>query len=1138
MIITDTKGDWRFTGFYGFPERGRRRESWNLLRRLAVINSLPWVIAGDFNDLLDPGDKRGRVDHPNWLFSGFRSAIMDCGLSDIPLTGHQYTWSRGLGTAHSVEERLDPGMATSAWKLLYPDAILMPLSVPISDHAPLLLRCKEKLTVVSESISIWAAHLTRHDRLAKSRLQIQIANIQGHTDLQSIKKLKHARQALANILLKEETHWRQRAKQHWLQEGDCNTKFFHTMASARRKKNSIVRLQRDDGSWTENVDDIKLVARSYFENLFDESNAVTDFHHVLDRLSPGIDEAMNEELTKPFTLDEFKAAVFQMHPDKSPGPDGFNPNFYQNCWDVVGVEVFHSCCTWLENESFPPGLNHTMVSLIPKVDVPSNMKELRPIALCNVIYKILSKVLCNRLKKVLPGLIDRSQSAFVEGRLIQDNILIAFEAIHSMKKKTRGKHGFFALKIDISKAYDRVDWNYLDAILSRFGFCAKWRAWMKMCVGTVSYDILVNGDPVGPIIPGRGLRQGDPLSPYLFIFRASEMECSVLKSVLGAYESASGQAINFQKSGVFFSSNVDAGTRDTISHSLGVYSPLNTGRYLGLPSLIGRKKKEIFQYLRDRLWNRIQGWNGKKLSKAGKKILIKGVAQAIPSFCMSIFSLPIGLMDELERMMNSFWWGNKGGVGKGINWLKWERLCVDKKLGGLGFRSLQLLNIAMLGKTRWRLIDEPEALVCKVLKAKYFPRGDFLTAKVGHNPSYAWRSICSAQDIVRRGVRWRIEDGSRVRVFEDPWLRKDDSFFVASPCPPDCAGIKVKELINFDSGTWNRELLHELVEGQWASLWKLKVPPKVRNFLWRAGRNNLPTKDKLFSRGITVGGECVLCRTGFENLWHLFFQCPFADECWRISNLQPLIEAVVDSCKSFSEAHFKIMGGSVEETTARICMTLWQIWKDRNTVVWKNATLSPANSILQAAHARAEWLLAWSRRPQRNSQPEAATICKGWHPLPLGNVKCDVDAAFFKDDYSMGIWLVLRDHEGAYILGKSVKMLGLRSVEEGELIGIKEALSWLKDLGYTCGWIDSDSKRACDAVSSGERNITELGVIVALCRADLLLSPDIRLRHIRRNQNTIAHCLAKAARDITTQHVWNEPPTFVVGHLHVPCSCD
>ncbi|XP_057785551.1 uncharacterized protein LOC131003090, partial [Salvia miltiorrhiza] len=142
MIITDTKGDWRFTGFYGFPKRGRRRESWNLLRRLSAINSLPWAIAGDFNDLLDPGDKRGRVDHPNWLFSGFRSAIMDCGLSDIPLTGHQYTWSRGLGTAHSVEERLDRGMATSAWKLLYPDATLMPLSVPISDHVPLLLWCK------------------------------------------------------------------------------------------------------------------------------------------------------------------------------------------------------------------------------------------------------------------------------------------------------------------------------------------------------------------------------------------------------------------------------------------------------------------------------------------------------------------------------------------------------------------------------------------------------------------------------------------------------------------------------------------------------------------------------------------------------------------------------------------------------------------------------------------------------------------------------------------------------------------------------------------------------------------------------------------------------------------------------------
>lgn len=153
----------------------------------------------------------------------------------------------------------------------------------------------------------------------------------------------------------------------------------------------------------------------------------------------------------------------------------------------------------------PNGLNETIIVLIPNVERPSNMTELRPISLCNVLYKIVSKMLCNRLKKVLPSLIGPVQSAFVEGRVIRDNILIAFEAIHSTKRKTRDKKGDISLKVDISKAYYRMNWAYLDAVLARLGFCDKWRKWMCMCVRTVKYNVLMNGDLFGPIIPGRGL---------------------------------------------------------------------------------------------------------------------------------------------------------------------------------------------------------------------------------------------------------------------------------------------------------------------------------------------------------------------------------------------------------------------------------------------------------------------------------------------------------------------------------------------------------------------------------------------------------------------------------------------------------
>lgn len=167
-----------------------------------------------------------------------------------------------------------------------------------------------------------------------------------------------------------------------------------------------------------------------------------------------------------------------MHKDKSPGPDGFNPGFYKKNWDVVGPDIVAACIYWLDTASFPADLNNTTVVLIPKCDSPKSVRDLRPISLCNVIYKIISKVLCNRLRRVLPELVDESQSAFVSGRLIQDNVLIAFETIHSMKNRRRGKRGHVALKIDISKAYDRVDWRFLDSILRRMGFHEKWVQWM------------------------------------------------------------------------------------------------------------------------------------------------------------------------------------------------------------------------------------------------------------------------------------------------------------------------------------------------------------------------------------------------------------------------------------------------------------------------------------------------------------------------------------------------------------------------------------------------------------------------------------------------------------------------------------
>lgn len=210
----------------------------------------------------------------------------------------------------------------------------------------------------------------------------------------------------------------------------------------------------------------------------------------------------------------------QMHKDKAPGPDGFNPIFYKKFWGWIGPDIIQAGIQWLDTGSFLDKLNNMNVVLIPKCEQPQSVRDLRPISLCNLVYKIISKVLCNRLKRVLPSLIDESQLAFQSGRSIQDNAIIAFESLHGIKNKRWGKVGEVAVKIDISKAYDRVNWRYLEGVLRRMAFSEKWINWMKIYVQTVSYMFLVNDSKVGPISQSRGLRQGDPLSPYLIILYA------------------------------------------------------------------------------------------------------------------------------------------------------------------------------------------------------------------------------------------------------------------------------------------------------------------------------------------------------------------------------------------------------------------------------------------------------------------------------------------------------------------------------------------------------------------------------------------------------------------------------------------
>ena len=227
---------------------------------------------------------------------------------------------------------------------------------------------------------------------------------------------------------------------------------------------------------------------------------------------------------------EVEVALKQMAPLKALGPVSMLPLFYQNYWCLIGDVVTKTILSYLNSATIPHPLYHTFITLIPKIKNLVAVFDYCPISLCNVLYKIFSNVLANRLKKILTSIITEHQSAFTKHRLISDNILVAFETLHSMNIYKFSKSGYMAVKLDVSRAYDRVEWCFLEEVMRKLGFNERWIALMMICVKTVSYSMLVNGEPKGLIHPIRGIRQGDPLSPFLFLLCTEGLNSLILQA--------------------------------------------------------------------------------------------------------------------------------------------------------------------------------------------------------------------------------------------------------------------------------------------------------------------------------------------------------------------------------------------------------------------------------------------------------------------------------------------------------------------------------------------------------------------------------------------------------------------------------
>nr|CAD1835673.1 unnamed protein product [Ananas comosus var. bracteatus] len=640
------------TNVYG-PTGSSNKASFFLeLRHIANLSRGLWAALGDFNVLLSLNDKNGLPSNTADILA-FREAVSDAGLIDLPIMNKSFTWSNGRRSP--TLERLDRVLISQDWLLCFPRSTLKALPRPRSDHTPLVLSAwtfvptprifrfesswlhfptlpgvvanawnsaptgvdpassfSSKLDKVRKDLQLWSRDLSSSlKRQSTSCLQwlLWLDSAEERRVLSASEcclrpKLKIRYEELCLI---EESKWKQRSRIQWLREGDANTKFFHLRASCRRSANSISHLS-DGTNALSSHDAIANHLFSYYLNLIGsahQSSSTINFFLIYDDATVDL-----SSLHSPFSEDEVRSAIFACAPDKAPGPDGFPLLFYHRFWSVLKIDVMNIFEAFYNGSLALSSINTSWICPIPKKSNVLSARDLRPISLVHSMAKIISKVLASRLQSVLNQLINPYQTAFIKGRHILDNFYCAHILIHHLHASKRPAALF---KIDFDRAFDHINWIFLNELLTARGFSNKWIGWISALLNSTTSAVLLNGVPVlSDNLPAVGIGDVKIHSLYfaddvLLFFDGSVRSAIIIRCILDAFSANSGLTINYGKSSL---SPINIPADQAAALATCFNCPLQSFPllYLGLPLTPKPLRRADYLPLIEKIDNRLAGW--------------------------------------------------------------------------------------------------------------------------------------------------------------------------------------------------------------------------------------------------------------------------------------------------------------------------------------------------------------------------------------------------------------------------------------------------------------------------------------------------------------------------------------------------